>query len=293
MTTPGIDIYQLKRSKGVKHYAHILHAPGDATLYRLFGLDYFDSVLLTGDYQARDIRTLEKTRGVHEKQLVTVGCSYLDVYAEKIRSVPAETEHPFTALVSPSWGKSGLLSRYGERLLDPLAKTGFRIIVRPHPQSKKSESALLDRLTERYKDNKNVEWDYERDNIFALAKADIMISDFSGIIFDYTFLRDKPVVYVNQDMDLRPYDADDICSDEAGNTDLQKLWQFAALSAFGIELREDMFEHIGEVLTKAQDNPALKAARQKAKDEAWMYQGEAARRVVDFMTACREDATLR
>ena len=142
---------------------------------------------------------------------------------------------------------------------------------------------MLDRLTEKYKDAKNVEWDYDRDNIFALAKADVMISDFSGIIFDYTFLRDKPVIYVNQNMDLRPYDADDICSDEAGNTDPQKLWQFAALSAFGIELKEDMFEHIGEVLAKAQDNPALKAARQKAKDEAWMYRGEAARRVVDFM----------
>ncbi|MDR1470241.1 MAG: CDP-glycerol glycerophosphotransferase family protein [Spirochaetaceae bacterium] len=288
MTTPGLDVYQLKRSKGVKHYAHILHMASDATLYRLFGLDYFDSVLLTGDYQAADIRTLEKMRDIREKRLVTVGCTYLDVYAEKMQALPAETNHPFTVLVSPSWGPSALLSRYGERLLDPLAQTGFRIIVRPHPQSKKSERALLDRLTEKYQDQKNVEWDYERDNIFALAKADVMISDFSGIIFDYTFLRDKPVVYVNQNMDLRPYDADDICSDEAGNTDVQKLWQFAALSAFGIELREDMFDHIGDFLTKAQDNPALQAARQKAKNEAWMYRGEAARRVVDFMTACRE-----
>jgi hypothetical protein len=292
MTTPGLDVYQLKRSKGVKHYAHILHAPGDATLYRLFGLDYFDSVLLTGDYQAQDIRTLEKMRGIREKRLVTVGCSYLDVYAEKIQAIPAETDHPFTVLVSPSWGKSALLSRYGERLLDPLAQTGFRIIVRPHPQSKKSEGALLDRLSERYKDRANVEWDYERDNIFALAKADIMISDFSGIIFDYTFLRDKPVMYVNQNMDLRPYDADDICSDEAGNTDMQKLWQFAALSEFGIELNEDMFEHIGEILTKAQDSLELKAARQKAKDEAWMYRGEAARRVVDFMTVVVEQSAV-
>jgi len=56
MTTPGLDVYQLKRSKMVKHYSHILHAPSDATMYRLFGFDYFDSVLLTGDYQAEDIR---------------------------------------------------------------------------------------------------------------------------------------------------------------------------------------------------------------------------------------------
>ncbi len=85
MTTPGLDVYQLKRSKMVKHYAHLLHAPSDVTMYRLFSFDYFDSVLLTGDYQAEDIRTLERQRNIPEKKLVTVGCSYLDVYAEKIK----------------------------------------------------------------------------------------------------------------------------------------------------------------------------------------------------------------
>ena len=62
MTTPGLDVYQLKKVKTIKHYSHILHAPVDATSYRLFGLDYFDSVLLTGDYQKKDIQYLEKLR---------------------------------------------------------------------------------------------------------------------------------------------------------------------------------------------------------------------------------------
>ena len=58
MTTPGLHVYQLKRSKRVKHYSHILHAPSDATLYRLFGIDFFDSILLSGDHQKEDIRYL-------------------------------------------------------------------------------------------------------------------------------------------------------------------------------------------------------------------------------------------
>jgi hypothetical protein len=157
MTTPGLDVYQLKRSKTVRHYAHILHAPSDAAMYRMFGIDYFDSILLTGDYQAKDIQALEKLRGLPEKQLVTVGCTYLDVYAERIRQIPREENHPFTVLVSPSWGPSALLSKYGNKLLDPLVKTGWRIIVRPHPQSKKSEAQVLDSLTEKYKSSANVQ----------------------------------------------------------------------------------------------------------------------------------------
>jgi CDP-glycerol glycerophosphotransferase (TagB/SpsB family) len=275
MTTPGLDVYQLKRSKMVKHYAHILHAPSDATMYRLFGIDYFDSVLLTGDYQAEDIRILELQRGTNKKNLVTVGCSYLDVYAGKIKNLQIEENHPFTVLVSPSWGPSALLSRYGEKLLDPLSVSGWRIIIRPHPQSKKSEAAMLEYLQARYKNALNVEWDYEVENIYSLKKADIMISDFSGIIFDYMFLRDKPVLYVNQDFDLRPYDADDIG---------HELWQFKTIKTAGIELVEDDFPRIAEIIKSAGDSEALRTSRNTAREEAWQYPGEAGKRVFEFMT---------
>jgi len=275
MTTPGLDVYQLKRSKMVKHYSHILHAPSDATMYRLFGFDYFDSVLLTGDYQAEDIRALEKQRNIPEKKLVTVGCSYLDIYAEKIKNLSSEENHPFTVLVSPSWGPSALLTRYGEKLLDPLSASGWRIIIRPHPQSKKSEAEMLERLQTRYKNSNNIEWDYERENIYSLNKADIMISDFSGIIFDYMFLRDKPVLYVSQNFDLRPYDADDLN---------HELWQSKTVKEAGIELREEDFPSITEIIKNAGDSENLKQARKKACETAWQYQGESGRRVFEFMT---------
>jgi hypothetical protein len=276
MTTPGLDVYQLKRSKMVKHYSHILHAPSDATMYRLFGIDYFDSVLLTGDYQARDIRALEKQRGLPEKKLVTAGCTYLDVYAERIKQIPPEENREFTVLVSPSWGPSALLARYGEKLLSSLVNTGWRIIIRPHPQSKKSEAPMLESLTEKYKNTPKVQWDYERDNIHSLAKADVMISDFSGIIFDYIFLFDKPVMYVQQGIDLRPYDADDL-------ENASELWQFNTLREIGFELKEEQFDCIDDVIKHASGNMKLQQARYKAKAEAWQYPGEAGRRIADFM----------
>jgi hypothetical protein len=278
MTTPGLDVYQLKRSKMVKHYSHVLHAPSDATMYRLFGIDYFDSVLLTGDYQAKDIRTLEKQRDLPGKQLITVGCTYLDVYSDRIKQVARGGNRQFTVLVSPSWGPSALLARYGERLLTPLVKTGWRIIVRPHPQSKKSEAPLLDTLHRKYQDRPNLEWDYERENIYSLAGADVMISDFSGIIYDYIFLCDKPVIYVKQGIDIRAYDADDL-----GENPVDDLWQFKTLNKIGIELKEDHFDHIEEVIKNAAGSAELRQARQTAMVEAWQHQGEAGKRIADFM----------
>lgn len=276
MTTPGLQVYQLKRSKKVKHYAHVLHMPNDATLYRLFGIDYYDSILLSGDYQSKDLRILEQQRDLPAKEMVTVGCPYLDVLLENIKAIPSDEKHNFTVLVSPSWGESALLSKYGEKLLDPLVKTNWNIIVRPHPQSKKSEKEMLEKLEKKYSENKNITWDYERNNIYSMKKSDIMISDFSGIIFDYTFLCDKPVMYVNASMDFRPYDAYDI--EKGKNT-----WTFNTLKKIGIELKEEQFDNIKEIIQNASDSEELSKARTNAKSEAWMNIGYAGKNIADFM----------
>ena len=277
-TTPGLDVYQWKRSKTVKHYSHLLHSADEPVKYELFGIDYYDSILVTGgDYQASDIRKLEKIRSLPEKQVVTVGCPYLDVYAKKIALLPQEENHVFTVLVSPSWGKSALLSKYGEELLDPLVKTGWRVIVRPHPQSLQVEKNIIDRLSERYGENHNLEWDFNRENIVSLNKADIMISDFSGIILDYMVLRNKPVIYVSQKMDLRPYDAHVVYKDQ------EEMWTFRTLKKAGIELRPEFFNDLPGIVSKIHSDKALESAIREVKAEVWHYQGEAGKRITDFI----------
>ena len=276
MTTPGLDVYQLKRSRGVKHYSHVLHAVDDATSYRLFGLDYFDSVLLSGEYQKEHIRILEQKRGIKEKELVVVGCPYLDVLQEKVSTLPENSSDGFTVLVAPSWGKSGILSRYGSSLLDRLVETGFQIIVRPHPQSNQSEKDVLDELTNRYADNKNLSWDYSTENLHALSSSDIMISDFSGVIFDYTFLFDRPFLYVTGEYDSMPYDSFDI--DE-------QPWKFRILPEIGRELKKEEFPRIKEILLEAVNSRELQDNRKAAKQTAWQYQGESGERIATYLAS--------
>ncbi|MCL1836187.1 MAG: CDP-glycerol glycerophosphotransferase family protein [Treponema sp.] len=277
-TTPGLDVYQWKRSKTVRHYSHIFHSADEPVKYELFGIDYYDSILVTGgEHQKNDIRKLEQARRLPEKQVVTVGCPYLDEYAGKIAQLPKEENHIFTVLVSPSWGASALLSRYGEKLLDPLAETGWRIIVRPHPQSLSAEKEMIDWLSGKYRENPNLEWDYSRENIISLNKADIMISDFSGIMLDYMFLRNKPVIYVSQNMDLRPYDAHILYADQ------EKMWTFRTLRKAGIELRPELFDDLPGFIAKISDDASLEQAIDAVKAEAWHYRGEAGKRVADFM----------
>lgn len=274
MTTPGLDVYQLKRSKGVKHYSHILHAPSDASTYRLYGLDYFDSVLLTGEYQKDHVRILEQNRKQKEKDLLVVGCTYLDELQKKVAELPSSPKAPFTVLLSPSWGTNAILTRYGTELLDPLLQTGFHVIVRPHPQTRKTEQHILEPLVKRYEDAPNLEWDYNSENLLSLSRADIMISDFSGIIFDYIFLFNRPVLYVNQDFDWSPFDSYEI---------EETPWMFRVLPEIGFELQREHFNNIEAILKNAVGDVTFSEGRIKARETAWQHRGESAERVVNYL----------
>ena len=177
-------------------------------------------------------------------------------------------------MVAPSWGANGILSKYGEKLLNPLVETGWSIIVRPHPQSKTAESDMLKKLKEKYKTNDNLSWDYESENITSLSKADIMISDFSSVIFDYCFLFDKPFLYCNNEFDHRPYDSGD----------LKELpWKFSILKEIGRELKSTDFTDIRKIIKETCESSTLKENRLKAKDTAWQNRGLAGEKVYEFL----------
>ena len=44
-------------------------------------------------------------------------------------------EQKIASLVRRSWGINGLLTRFGEKIIDPILSNGYYVIIRPHPQS--------------------------------------------------------------------------------------------------------------------------------------------------------------
>ena len=271
MTTPNLDVFQLKRSKGVKKYVHIFHAPSEAALYCLYSLDFFDAVLLNGENQIADIKELEETRGTKVKELEIIGSTYLDELNKKkedaLKSVN-KLNNKKTVLIAPSWGMNGLLTRFGEKIIDPILENGYYVIIRPHPQSSIVEKDMLERLENKYKANTNIEWDFNRDNIYSLSRADVMISDFSGVIFDYAFLFDKPTIIPNFTFDKRGYDAIEL---------KEETWTFRTLPNISVSIDENNFDEIANIVDDTINNDNLKNNIIKAKEEAYKFRGEAAK----------------
>jgi hypothetical protein len=114
----------------------------------MFGVDYYDSLLISGDYQEKQIRDLESLRNLPAKEVVKVGIPYMDEMLFRFRNNPTveKKDGKITVLLAPSWGPSAILSKYGKKIIDVLLQTGYHVIVRPHPQSFTSEKALMETL---------------------------------------------------------------------------------------------------------------------------------------------------
>ena len=275
-TTPGLDVYQWKRCKDVDWYVHLTHMIGGGFDYRMFGVQFFNALLYSSDVFTPSHRELEQKRDSVPKDIVAVGCTYLDriLARHDAETETAERHDTIHVLVAPSWGKNSLFNQFGDRLLERLVASDFDITIRPHPQSYLVEKELLQTLREKYPESDRLHWNSDADNYAVLKNSDVMISDFSGVIFDYSFVFERPVLYPHIDFDMN-------MNDQAWIQDA--FWCEEVLPQIGRELNEDEFENLNEIIKSlALQNGNQQAIRQ-VRDQYWQNRGHAAKAVADYL----------
>ncbi len=280
MTTPQLDVLQLKRSKFCKNYVHIFHSISSSNDYRLFALDFYDTVLCDAEFQINDIRAIEKKRQLPAKDLKIVGSPYMDYLEKCLNKSDIQKNNNFTILIAPTWGQDGLLYKYGSKLIDKLVKDNYNIIIRPHPQSLIVEKNIIKKLENQYSSNKNITFDYDNNNLISMAKADIMISDFSGIMFEYAFLFNKPILYQNSKMNDEIYDYSELGI---------KPLRYSVLNDIGVELTENNIDSIDKIVEELRNNEKIFQQINNAKNLFWAEQGIGAKNVVNYLIQKQKD----
>ena len=244
MTTPQLDVLTLKKSKKVKHYSYIFHAPTDVGIYAKFAFDNFDSVLCVGNHQVGNIREFEKKRNTIPKKLFETGYPYYDVLLKKehlmrldkpaitlaVSSGQEKNQKP-VVLVAPTWGSNGLLARFGFNILKPLLTEKYKVILRPHPQMYISQKKLIEEIKEESKNYPNLVWDEKPSGEDSMNESDILMSDLSGIIFDYSFVYKKPVISIDAPVISAGLELEDMNQDE--------LWELNVRGKLGKLVKEE------------------------------------------------------
>ncbi len=102
-----------------------------------------------------------------------------------------------TILIAPSWGTASVLESCGERLVEILLEAGYGVIVRPHPETIKRSPDLIDLFVSKFSNNPNFILEMSVATDDSLLRADVLISDYSGITLEYAFGTERPVIFMD------------------------------------------------------------------------------------------------
>ena len=203
MTMPDLENYHIKRSYIRKdiEYIYIPHGMDSLNMtMRKGSMNHFDTVFCTGKHQKEEIEKTEEVYSLPKKNLVEWGYSLLDSMREDYQKSQKKNDGMRSILIAPSWQKDNIVDSCLEELIDNLAGHGYKITVRPHPQHVRHMPERMEELKQKYCVDKDIEIQTDFSSNSTVFDADMMITDWSGIAYEYAYTTCKPVLFINTPM---------------------------------------------------------------------------------------------
>ena len=203
MTMTDLENFQYKRSYVRKdtEYIHIPHELSSRNLTTRTGsLDHYDTIFCAGKHQVDELRAQEAVYGLPEKKVVEAGYPLLDDMKRNYKPKERKEGEPINILIAPSWQPENIIDSCLTDLLDDLTGKGHRITVRPHPQHVRLQPDKMEELKARYSGNDDIEIQTDFSATSTVFEADFLITDWSGIAFEYAYTTFCPVIFIETPM---------------------------------------------------------------------------------------------
>ncbi len=203
MTMPDIENFHIKRSYVRKdiEYVYVPHCIDSINMtMRTGAVDHYDSVLCVGKHQKEEITNTETVYGLPHKTLVDWGYTLLDEMRAQYAASAHEDKPGKKILIAPSWQKDNIVDSCLEEILDTLKGRGYQITVRPHPQEVRLKQAYMEQLEAKYAADRDVEIQTDFSSNSTVFEADLLITDWSGITYEYAFTTLRPVLFIDTPM---------------------------------------------------------------------------------------------
>ena len=219
MTTPDLQKYYIKRSmvRDDVEYVYMDHGMNSVNLMlRKGALDAFDTVFCANANVADELRAQEKVYGLKEKNLVPYGYAMIDNMIRAYEKQPPVKNDPPVILIAPSWQEDNIMDSCIDGLLTALLPMQYRVIVRPHPQYVRHYPEKLQALQAKYSSFPNFTLQTDFSSNETVFNADVLVTDWSGTAYEYSFTTLKPCLFINtpmkvmnpdyRDIDVTPFD---------------------------------------------------------------------------------------
>lgn len=205
MTMPDIENYHIKRSYVRKdiEYIWVPHGIDSNNLTQRTGsMAHYDTVFAAGPYQKKELVAENKVYDLKDRKIFECGYPLFDDMLkdyEKSKKMKKDGEKK-TIMIAPSWQKDNIIDLCLDKILKVLDGKNYNVIVRPHPQQVRHMKEYFNKMKEKYNDSENITIQTDFSNTSSVFDADLLISDWSGISFEYAFTTKRPVISVNTPM---------------------------------------------------------------------------------------------
>ena len=200
MTMPDLDNYQIKRSKYKVNYVYAQHSLNSLHMaYRESAFNNFDTIICSGDHHYKEMVEIEKFYQLAPK--VKLKYHYYPIFnlreKAKINLRKNVKDKNNSILIAPTWGKNGLIeSDKIINLTSKLLDLKYKVILRPHPETIKHNFHKIKKIQKRFEtDQLTIEFDVVND--LSLLRSKILITDWSGIAFEFGIGLGKPIIFTN------------------------------------------------------------------------------------------------
>lgn len=207
LTITDLDNHIFKKTNKIKNYIYYFHSPVSTIKnYTSKAFDKYDTILCNGKFQSEEIKYRENLKKINQKKIVNTGYFYFDYLKEKLNYNLQQD----AILIAPSWNyyQTSFLNENFVNLTDILLKKGEKVIFRPHPEHFKRSINILNKIKENIS-NINFNFDDNSENIFSMQKSKCLITDSSGIAFEYMLILKRPVLYLDENDKIHNSDIND------------------------------------------------------------------------------------
>lgn len=202
MTMPDLNNFHIKRSyvRSDVEYVYVQHGMGSNNMGMRKGcMDHFDTIFCAGPHQFSEIKETEELYHLPAKKLIKAGYPLIDEIRSAYQSMNHAVHKRKKIIIAPSWQEKNIVDSCLEEILDALKDKDYEIIVRPHPQEVRLKNEYMEVLKKKYaSDNIEIQTDFTSNN--PIMEADLLITDWSGISWEYAFTTLKPILFIDTPM---------------------------------------------------------------------------------------------
>lgn len=200
LTMMDLGNLQLKRSLHPVHYVYLFHSMGSTHMVdNENSFDHYDSLFCAGPHQVAEIRKREEIKDQPAKHLFDYGHPRLEEVMDRGRAwrLENQTGGPRTVLIAPTWGDSSVFNTCGSALIGVLLDAGYRVIMRPHYQSKRQTPQVIAALRDNYTAHERFEYIDQMGETETMFRSDILVSDWSAMAMEFAMGLEKPVLFID------------------------------------------------------------------------------------------------